>query len=206
MSMGTNRAREQPCGLWGGMGLWGMCMLCCGQGGQRTIYRNHFSPSTVWILEIKLRSSGFPASSFIRRTVSVALHVYKCQEYLYIEPEAENWGCRWLSYSVNGRPSFFAKPQFGRDLIIPKCIHVVFSNLTLPSVRRNYILQCKAARKDSPTFLFLCTHACTRRVLTQGSAGIRHVLTVHHGRPPPFLSHSVKHISMLGSVLTLKSL
>lgn len=22
MSMGTNRAREQPCGLWGGMGLW----------------------------------------------------------------------------------------------------------------------------------------------------------------------------------------
>lgn len=161
----------------------GMCMLCCGYGVQRTIYRNRFPPSTVWILETKLRSSDFPASSFIWRAVSVALHVYKCQEYLYIEPEAENWGCRWLSYSVNGRPSFYAKPQFGRDLIIPKCIHVVFSNLTLPSVTRSYILQCKAAGKDSSTFLFHCTHACTCRALTQGSASIRHVLTVHHGSP-----------------------
>lgn len=188
--MGTNKAGEQPCGLWGEMGLWtwvcravGMGMLCCARGGQKAIYRNRFSPSTVWILEIELRSSDFPASSFIQLTVSVALDVYKCQEYLYIEPESENWGCRWLSYSVNGRPSFYAKPQFGRDLIIPKYIHVVFSNLPLPSVTRSYVLQGKAARQDFPHSYFFAHMPAHAGHSPQGSASIRHVLTVHHGRP-----------------------
>lgn len=45
-------------------GAVGMGMLCCARGGQRAIYSNRFSPSTVWILEIELRSSDFPASSF----------------------------------------------------------------------------------------------------------------------------------------------
>lgn len=47
-------------------GAMGRHMLSCALEGQRTIYRNWFFPSTVWVLEIELRSSDFPVSAFIQ--------------------------------------------------------------------------------------------------------------------------------------------
>lgn len=39
-------------------------MCVCAHGGQWTVSASNFSPSTLWVLEIKLRSSGSTASTF----------------------------------------------------------------------------------------------------------------------------------------------
>lgn len=70
---GMNGAREQPSGLQGErevcMKLVGQISMCSSiyghthavvcSGGQRTSYRNWFTPPTMWSLEIELRSTKF---------------------------------------------------------------------------------------------------------------------------------------------------
>lgn len=48
-----------------GPGSHACLCLWCARGGQRTAYRNLLSPSTIWSVEIELRSSDFSASAFI---------------------------------------------------------------------------------------------------------------------------------------------
>lgn len=50
-----------------------VCVWCYTFGGQKTPCRNQFFPSTLWVLEMELRSSGLVASTFICCTISLAL-------------------------------------------------------------------------------------------------------------------------------------
>jgi hypothetical protein len=67
-----------------------ICSVCsCTRGSQRTTCRSQFSPSTVWVLRIELRSPGLTTNAYTGWVISPAhtqccLHVDAHEAYICI--------------------------------------------------------------------------------------------------------------------------
>lgn len=49
-------------------------------GGQKTTFQSQFSPSTMWVMGIKLRWTGWAASAFIYWTISLSCHLFSWRQ------------------------------------------------------------------------------------------------------------------------------
>jgi hypothetical protein len=115
------------------------------RGGQRTIFKNWFSLSTMWVLGIKLRTSGDAASIIFCWTISLGHRWYICTNWisyyketsgmvcfqlllhlgLHTNHEKHVWAQRHGLYNGCQCHCFAWKPKMSSDL---KCQHVGFES------------------------------------------------------------------------------